>query len=67
MDEIFVCKSGSIPTDEEYHLIARNLFKKLPMVRAFDCDYEEALKVLKAVFNAGRVRGVVETANGPSC
>lgn len=65
MDEIFVCETGSFPTDEQYKLISRNLFKKLDMVRAFDQDYEEAIKVLKAVFNAGRCRGAFETDNGP--
>lgn len=44
--------------------VARELMKGLDMVRAFECDYELCLKVFRAVYDAGRSRGVNEAGSG---
>jgi hypothetical protein len=44
--------------------VARELFKRLPMTRAFDSDYDNALALLRKVYDMGRSRGVQESGSG---
>lgn len=43
---------------------ARELFQRLPMTRAFDSDYDNAVSLLRRVYDMGRARGVVEAGSG---
>ena len=59
-----VCQPGSFPTDEQLRAVARRLFVRVDMIRAFDQDYVEAVSILRDVFNAGRSRGIYEAGSG---
>lgn len=49
--------------NEELKALARALFIDLDMVKAFDADYEVAIKVLRRVYNEGRTRSVYEKSS----
>jgi hypothetical protein len=50
--------------DETLKAASRELFKRLPMTRAFDSDYDNAIALLRKVYDMGRARGVVEAGSG---
>lgn len=44
--------------------IARDLFVRLDMTKAFESDYQNALVTLRRVYNLGRSRGAAERPEG---
>jgi hypothetical protein len=57
-------KSYAHINDDELRAIARKLFIAVDMVRAFDDDYDVAVKVLRDVYDRGRSQGYYEAQDG---
>lgn len=47
-------------SNETLKAAVRELFVRLPMIRAMDEDYENGVALLRRVFNLGRSRGMFE-------
>jgi hypothetical protein len=53
-------RANEAPTEEQLRYLARRLLNHLPMSRVMSCDVDEAVTLLKALHEHGRLCGAAE-------